>query len=71
MSQLLLLEETPLIFPNWLQLVTSYRVMGKRTHDTRLMAVMKIHGITQVLTFNSDDFIKTPEIIIVHPNQVI
>ncbi|MCV3215439.1 type II toxin-antitoxin system VapC family toxin [Plectonema radiosum NIES-515] len=71
LSQFLLIEETPLIFPNWLQLVTSYRVMGKRTHDTRLMAVMKTHGITQILTFNPDDFIKTPEIIIVHPNQVI
>lgn len=71
LSQFSLLEETPQIFPNWLRLVTTHGVMGKRTHDLRLIAVMKTHGITHLLTFNPDDFPKTPDLTIVHPSELV
>ncbi|MBD1878468.1 type II toxin-antitoxin system VapC family toxin [Coleofasciculus sp. FACHB-T130] len=51
-----LLEEIPQIFPNWLDLVTINKVMGKRTHDVRIVAVMLAHGVTHLLTFNPRDF---------------
>jgi len=41
LSQFSLLEESPDIFPLWFQLVTIYNIKGKRTHDIRLLAVMK------------------------------
>lgn len=34
------LEESPQIFPNWLNLVTTNRVTGKRTHNVRIIAAM-------------------------------
>jgi len=45
LSQFSLLEESPDIFPLWFQLVTIYNIKGKRTHDIRLLAVMKASKI--------------------------
>jgi hypothetical protein len=66
-----LIAETPDIFPLWFQLVTIYNIKGKRTHDIRLLAVMKASNITHLLTFNPDDFIPIPNITIVHPQDLI
>lgn len=71
LSQFSLLEESPDIFPFWFQLVTTYNIKGKRTHDIRLLAVMKASNITHLLTFNPDDFIPIPNITIVHPQDFI
>jgi predicted nucleic acid-binding protein len=51
-----LLPETSPIFDEWLRLVTSRRVVGKKAHDARLVALMKVHNITHLLTFNTRDF---------------
>lgn len=66
-----LLEESSQIFPNWLNLVTNSKVMGKRTHDARIIAAMLAHGITHLLTFNPSDFAITSSITIVHPQELI
>jgi hypothetical protein len=71
LSQFSLLEESPDIFPLWFQLVTIYNIKGKRTHDIRLLAVMKAFNITHLLTFNPDDFIPIPNITILHPQDFI
>ncbi|WLT36863.1 PIN domain-containing protein [Synechocystis sp. B12] len=65
-----LLRESPQIFPNWLDLVTTNRVMGKRTHDARIVAAMLTNGITHLLTFNPSDFIGISGIIIIHPQDL-
>jgi predicted nucleic acid-binding protein len=66
-----LLEESSHIFPNWLQLVTVYRITGKRTHDVRSVAVMLAHGVTHLLTFNPSDFIASAGITIVPPQELV
>ncbi|GET40607.1 type II toxin-antitoxin system VapC family toxin [Microseira wollei] len=66
-----LIEESPQIFPNWLELVTNGKVMGKRTHDARLIAVMLAGGITHLLTFNPSDFTVTSSITVVHPQELV
>lgn len=66
-----LLEESPQIFSNWLNLVTESNVLGKRTHDVRIIATMLAHGITHLITFNPGDFAITPNIAITHPQDVI
>ena len=48
-----LLEETPAIYPTWKALVERLNVMGKQVHDARLIAVCHVHGIQQLLTFNT------------------
>ncbi len=65
-----LLEETSQIFPNWLDLVTISKVMGKRTHDARIVAVMLAHKVTHLLTFNPSDFVVTSSITIVRPQEL-
>lgn len=66
-----LLEESSQIFPNWLNLVTTSRVMGKRTHDARIVAAMLANGITHLLTFNPSDFAITSSITIIRPQELV
>lgn len=66
-----LLEESSQIFPNWLDLVTANKIMGKRTHDARIVAAMLAHRITHILTLNPKDFKFTSSIIIVRPQELI
>jgi predicted nucleic acid-binding protein len=70
-NQFTLIEENPQIFTYWLSYVTNNKVMGKRVHDARLIAVMLTYGITHLLTFNTDDFSSTAGIVIVHPQTVM
>ncbi|ACK73669.1 conserved hypothetical protein [Gloeothece citriformis PCC 7424] len=71
LDNFILITERAEIFTHWFQLVKDYDIKGKRTHDIRLLAVMKSHALTHLLTFNPHDFIKIPEIIIVHPQDII
>lgn len=66
-----LLEESPQIFLNWLDLVTTDQVMGKRTHDVRLIAVMLANNITHILTFNPSDFAVNSMITVICPQQLV
>ena len=49
-------SEDETIFDNWEKLVSEYSVIGKTTHDARLVAAMQTHGIENLLTFNVADF---------------
>ncbi|CCI21432.1 conserved hypothetical protein [Microcystis aeruginosa PCC 9809] len=71
LTRFTVLEETPEIFTLWFQLVTDYNIKGKSTHDIRLLAVMKAHSITHLLTFNPDDFVPLPNIIILQPQDLL
>lgn len=51
-----LLEESPQIFSNWLDLVTINKVMGKRTHDARIIAAMIAIGVTHLYDFQPKRF---------------
>lgn len=62
-----LLPDSPIIFTEWEQLVAQYQVMGKQAHDTRLVAAMKTHGISHILTFNTKDFKRFNAITVVSP----
>jgi predicted nucleic acid-binding protein len=64
-------EEMPQIFPTWLDLVAEHHIKGKRTHDARIVAVMKTCDISHLLTLNPDDFLGISGITVVHPQEVI
>jgi predicted nucleic acid-binding protein len=65
-----LLADSPLILERWLALVTERGIKGKRVPDARLVAVMQAHGVTHLLTFNTEDFKGYPDITLVHPDEV-
>src|SRR5262249_14099123 len=70
LNKLPLLDDTSAVLANWMNLVTTHDVKGKKVHDARLVAVMRAHGVTHLLTFNTDDFRGYPGITLVHPSDV-
>ncbi|MDX6578439.1 MAG: hypothetical protein QOE96_4392 [Blastocatellia bacterium] len=66
-----LLPETPDILPEWERLVDQHKVIGRQVHDARLVAAMKVHSVTHLLTFNTDDFKRYDELTIVNPQNII
>ncbi len=55
-DRLLLLSDSPAVYPEWRRLVVSFGVSGIRIHDARLVAALIVHGVTYILTFNTTDF---------------
>jgi len=53
-----------------LTLVKTHDIKGKKVHDARLVATMHAHGVTFLLTFNTDDFKGYPNITLLHPDDV-
>jgi predicted nucleic acid-binding protein len=62
-----LLADTPAIYPVWESLVIQYRVFGKPAHDARLVAAMRVHGLTTILTFDRTGFSRYAGIEVLHP----
>jgi predicted nucleic acid-binding protein len=63
------LPEIPL-FDEWEQLVAQHSILGRKTHDARLVATMKLQNISHVLTFNVDDFARYQGIVAVDPMTI-
>lgn len=66
-----LLPDTPEIFPEWERIVLQYRVSGKQAHDARLVAAMRVHNLTHLLTFNIGDFKRFSVITAVNPQTIL
>lgn len=64
-----LLTESLATHQEWRQLVSNHSVSGVEVHDAMLVAVMKAHGITHLLTFNKDDFKRYPGITVLSPSE--
>jgi predicted nucleic acid-binding protein len=45
-------------FTTWLDMVNQHQVSGVQVHDCYLAATMKAHGIQNLLTFNTSDFLR-------------
>jgi predicted nucleic acid-binding protein len=65
------LPETPAVYPAWETLVRQYGVMGKPSHDAWLVAAMRVHGLTAILTFDRAGFSRYPGITVVDPADVV
>jgi len=78
-SEFTVLSETPdtlshwlkIVTNYWLKIVTNYKITGKRTHDMRILALMRTYEIHYILTFNPKDFMGISDFIAVHPQAVI
>jgi predicted nucleic acid-binding protein len=65
-----LLPETPAIYPMWEELVLQYQVSGKPAHDARLVAAMKVHGLSAILSFDRSGFSRFAGIEVLHRADV-
>lgn len=50
------LPDSPEIYLEWRRLAFTHSVSGVQVHDARLVAAMKVNGITNILTLNTTDF---------------
>lgn len=60
-----LLPDDSRIYQEWRKLVVDFGVSGVQVHDARIVAAMKTHGVTHILTFNAADFTRYERIGIV------
>jgi predicted nucleic acid-binding protein len=67
-----ILPEQAAVYQEWRTLVVQFGVAGVQVHDARLVAAMRVHNITHILTANTDDFARFGRIGIVpvHPAHV-
>ena len=66
-----LLPETEGIYSVWLRLLQSHEVRGVQVHDAHLAAVLEVHQVTHLLTFNGADFKRFPHVVAVHPQDLV
>ena len=65
------LVEAPAVYGIWEHLVASTPVVGKNAHDARFVAAMTVHGLTHLLTFNTQVFRQYHGITAVSPADVL
>ena len=65
-----LLPDGPAVHAQWRHLVVAHAVSGVQVHDARLVALMRVHGLRSLLTFDVADFARYPGISAVHPQDI-
>jgi predicted nucleic acid-binding protein len=65
-----LLPSTPDVFEAWLRVVIIHGVIGKQTHDAHLLAIMQVHSLSTILTFNVSHFARFPGITVLNPTDI-
>jgi len=70
-STLNLLPDVDGIFEEWERLVVQHQVLGKQVYDARLVAAMTVHGVTHLLTFNTNDFKRFTDITATSPQAIL
>ena len=69
-SLLTLLPESPEIYPEWRRLVVTHSVFRVRVYNARLVASMNVYHVKDIVTFNVEDYLRYPEIRVLHPADV-
>jgi predicted nucleic acid-binding protein len=69
-ANLRLLPDSLSVHQEWRKLLVTQNVSGVQVHDTRLVAAMRVHGVTRILTFNQNDFARYADIEAVHPRTL-
>ena len=69
-QQLTLLPDNERIYGEWRQIVVAQQASSVQVHDARLVAAMRVHGVTHLLTLNRADFLRYRDINVVHPKEM-
>lgn len=64
------LPDQPALFTTWESLVGQHQCLGRVSFDARLVAAMRTHGLTHLLTFNAADFARFPGLTVLDPAAV-
>lgn len=66
-----LLPDLPPLYDEWETIVQSYSCHGRISFDARLVAAMRTHGISVLLTLNGSDFSRFPGLTLLDPAQIV
>ena len=66
-----LLPDGLAVHHEWRRLVVAHAVAGVQVHDARLVALMHVHALTNLLTFNVGDFSRFPGVTVLHPRELV
>jgi len=66
-----LLPDPPTLYDEWESLVVSHACHGRISYDARIVAAMRSHGITKLLTLNSSDFSRYPGLTLLDPARIV
>jgi predicted nucleic acid-binding protein len=69
-DEMTILPESLRVYTAWRRLLLSHNVLGVQVHDAHLAAVLEVHEVTHLLTFNGPDFKRFTNLISVHPQEV-
>lgn len=64
------LSESKHSYTVWKELLMTHNVGGAQVHDARLVALMKTHRLTTIVTFNVQDFVRYTGITAIHPEKI-
>ena len=65
-----ILLDKPSLLAEWRSLVTTHVCKGKIAHDARIVAAMRTHGLTHLLTFNVGDFARFAGLAVLDPKSI-
>jgi Predicted nucleic acid-binding protein, contains PIN domain len=66
-----LIQDERGIFQQWWEIVRTHKIKGVPSHDARLVAAMRRHQISHLLTFNSIHFKNFNDITVLTPEAVL
>jgi predicted nucleic acid-binding protein len=69
-DRLRLLPDSLAVHNEWRQMLVANSVCGVQVHDARLVAVMRVHGVKRILSFNDADFARYHDIEAMHPRTL-
>src|SRR5687768_678728 len=64
------LPDSAHIYDEWERLVSTYQVVGRQVYDARLVAIMRVFGISHILTLNARHFRRYKGITVIEPAEV-
>jgi predicted nucleic acid-binding protein len=64
------LAENEAVYREWRKIGVQHAVSGVQVHDARLVAVMRVHSVSHILTLNVEDFRRYGEATAMHPRSV-
>ena len=61
------LPDQPTLHAEWEALVVAHACHGRVSYDARIVAAMRTHGVTRLLTINTTDFTRFPGLTVLDP----
>jgi predicted nucleic acid-binding protein len=68
---LTLVPDGPSVYIEWKFIVKDHNVQGVKVYDARLVAVAMVHGVGNILTFNTADFKRFSSINALHASSLL